>query len=49
LNNSKWLPENYKGLGNVLAKIEGLDTLKKKLRDLEFKKPLLPVVNNVQG
>jgi hypothetical protein len=29
LKNSKWLPENYKGLQNVLAKIEGLDIFEK--------------------
>jgi hypothetical protein len=51
LKNLKWLPENYKGLGNVLAKIEGLNIFEKTLQELEVNKPklLLPMVTKVQG
>jgi hypothetical protein len=51
LKYSKWLPENYKGLQNVLAKIKGLNIFEKTLRELEVNKPKLhlPMVTKVQG
>jgi hypothetical protein len=47
----KWLLENYKGLRNVLAKIEGLNIFEKTSLELEVNKSklLLPMVTKVQG
>jgi hypothetical protein len=49
--NSKWLPENYKGLRKVLAKIEGLTIFVKTQRELEVNKPklLFSMMTKVQG
>jgi hypothetical protein len=51
LKNLKWLPENYKGLRKVLAKLEGLNIFVKTQRGLEDNKPklLLPMMIMVQG
>jgi hypothetical protein len=50
LKNSKWLPENCKGLRKVLAKIEGLNIFEKTQRELKVNKPelLLPIMTKVQ-
>ena len=51
MKNSNWLPENYKGLRKVLAKIKGLNIFVKTQRGLEDNKPklLLPMMIKVQG
>jgi hypothetical protein len=41
LKNSKWLPDNNKGLQNVLAKVEGLNIFEKTYQELKVKKSKL--------